>query len=158
MTKARKTAYRLCKDIHKDMAWWRTIKVNESGCSLKIKIFSADETGDASPRTVRLSLKGLRSTNDPTFKANKLVDLISKVKCASRADSVAECEDNDSSLQVSLVLFLLFCCFFTLFCFCFWVGFRCCFIIIIYYYYDLLLLVVAVVICDWYDWWCSVFL
>ena len=79
------------------MAWWRTIKANELGYSLKIKILSADETGDASPRTVRLSLKGLRSTNDPTFKA-KLVDLISKVKCTSRADDLAECEDNDSSL------------------------------------------------------------
>ena len=78
------------------MAWWRTIKINESGYSLKIKIFSADVEDASPPRTVRLSLKGLRSTNDPTFKA-KLVDLISKVKCTSRADDLAECEDNDSS-------------------------------------------------------------
>ena len=97
VSKARKTAYQLCKNIHKDMAWWRTIKINESGYSLKINIFSGDVTADASPRIVRLSLKGLRSTNDPTFKA-KLVDLISKVKCTSRADDLAECEDNDSSL------------------------------------------------------------
>jgi len=97
VTKARKTAYQLCKNIHKDMAWWRTIKINESGYSLKIKIFSADVEDASPPRTVRLSLKGLRSTNDPTFKA-KLVDLISKVKCTSRADDLAECEDNDSSL------------------------------------------------------------
>jgi hypothetical protein len=96
VSKARKTAYQLCKNIHKDMAWWRTIKINESGYSLKIKFFSGDVTADASPRIVRLSLKGLRSTNDPTFKA-KLVDLISKVKCTSRADDLAECEDNDSS-------------------------------------------------------------
>ena len=92
---ARRLAYKLCKEVHKDKEWWKSIKVHESGYSLKFKIFSGgDDAKPPRPRIKRLSLVGLTSANDDSLKS-RLFDLISKVKFSSTAPD----EDEDKSID-----------------------------------------------------------
>ena len=90
---ARRLAQKLCNKVHKDKEWWKSIKVHESGHSLKFKIFSGEDDAKP-PRIKRFSLVGLTSANDDGLKS-RLFDLISKVKFSSTAPD----EDEDKSID-----------------------------------------------------------
>jgi len=93
---ARRLAYQICKDVHKDKEWWNSIKVYESGYSLKLKIFPVG-SGAKPPRIVRFSLVGLTSAKDPGLKSG-LSLLLSKVKFGSVALNDEEDKSNDDSV------------------------------------------------------------
>ena len=93
---ARRLAYQICKDVHKDKEWWNSIKVYESGYSLKLKIFPVG-SGAKPSRIVRFSLVGLTSAKDPGLKSG-LSLLLSKVKFGSVALNDEEDKSNDDSV------------------------------------------------------------
>ena len=79
-----------------DKEWWNSIKVYESGYSLKLKIFPVG-SGAKPPRIVRFSLVGLTSAKDPGLKSG-LSLLLSKVKFGSVALNDEEDKSNDDSV------------------------------------------------------------